>query len=679
MIGTLPQVVAGEWLKASGTWTVDRDHGPQFKATHLETVPPSSKEGIEKFLASGLVKGIGKVYAAKLVERFGCEIFDVIEQRSAQLERIDGIGPLRRQRIKESWQEARTVREIMTFLLGHGVSTARAFRIFKRYGEDAIEKVREDPYRLARDIRGIGFLTADKIAAELGIARDSELRARAGVEHALLELTGKGHCAYPREELITEAADMLDIPTGLVEQAILHGIENRRLVSDTRTWPALIFPAYLHRAETMLARDLNILNSGPHPCPPIDAEKALDWCEKRLQIEFAPAQRHAIKQALVAKVMIITGGPGVGKTTIVHAILDILQAKNMNIVLAAPTGRAAKRMAETTGREAKTLHRLLAYDPGRGRFRNNAENPLEGDVFIIDESSMIDITLAAALVDAIPPHAALIWVGDVDQLPSVGPGTVLKDLIRSNAFCVERLNEVFRQAARSQIVTNAHLIHEGRMPELGEKGSESDFFLWEAAEPEQAVQRILHLVKTAIPTKFGFDPVEDIQVLTPMRRGLLGSQNLNMQLQQQLNPNGDFVERFGHTFRVGDKVMQLENDYDKEVFNGDTGRVTRIDRENREMHVRIDGRKVVYDLNGLDELAPSYAITIHKSQGSEYPCVVIPIHTQHYIMLQRNLLYTAITRGRKLVILVGTKKALGLAIRNNEVQDRISTLQSRFR
>jgi exodeoxyribonuclease V alpha subunit len=678
VVGCLPDVVVGEWLRAEGQWTMNREHGRQFKAETLETLPPDSIDGITRFLGSGLIKGIGPVYAGKLVERFGKDIFDIIENRSAVLEKVEGIGPKRRKLIKESWNETRAVRSIMAFLLSHGVSTNRAFRIFKTYGDNAIKQVRDDPYCLARDIRGIGFKSADKIAQSVGIAKDSDLRARAGVEYVLQEITGEGHCAYPRRGLIDKAEEILEVDETIISRAIDHGIETSRLKTGMWQQEPIIYLATLYHCEKLLAQMLNELASRKHPCPEFDVEKAIEWSENKIGLELAAAQREAIRVMVRSKVSVVTGGPGVGKTTLINSLLRILLAKRMRVVLCAPTGRAAKRMAETTGCEASTIHRLLAFDPRQGRFRHDENHPLEGDVFVVDETSMIDLPLACSLVRAIPKRAALVLVGDIDQLPSVGPGMVLRDIIESDRFPVCHLTHVFRQAEGSDIIRSAHQINHGQMPYFGEKNSNSDFFFAEADEPEQAEDLILRMVSERIPQRFGFDPIRDIQVLTPMRRGILGSQNLNARLQEVLNPAQSRIGMFGVLYHAGDKVMQLENNYDKEVFNGDMGHVVSIQHETRELTVDFDGRKVVYDFLELDELVPSYAITIHKSQGSEYPCVVIPVHTQHYIMLQRNLLYTAVTRGKKLVVLVGSKKAVSLSVRRKDAHVRITTLQERL-
>lgn len=678
VVGQLANIVPGETIIANGEWTNDRIHGRQFKASELKTQPPDSLEGIEKFLGSGMIKGIGPVYASKLVQHFGKTIFDVIDRESARLEEVEGIGRTRRQLIKESWNAARTIRAIMAFLLANGISTGRAFRIYKCYGDQAINQVKRDPYCLARDIKGIGFKSADQIAMNMGISPSSDLRARAGIEHVLLELTHAGHCACTAETLLDQAVSILAIDRPVIETALQHALTEHRLIRDEIGGETLIYLAVLHENETSLARRLRALQHGKYPGPPIQIEKAVAWAEGKMGFDLAPAQRTAVAGALEHKVSVITGGPGVGKTTLVRAIIQILRAKKIEVSLCAPTGRAAKRLTETTGLEAKTIHRLLEFEPGTGRFKFGSGTPLAGDVFIVDESSMLDLPLACALIKALPRHAALILVGDVDQLPSVGPGSVLKDIIQSGCFPVTHLNEIFRQAEGSSIVMNAHAINRGEMPVSGVPGSGSDFFIIEEEDPEKAVATILRLVKNHIPTRLKLSPVRDIQVLAPMIRGALGARNLNEQLQEVLNPGDEFLERFGTRFREHDKVMQLENDYDKDVFNGDVGFVQRIDVDEQQMVARFGDRFVHYSFTELDELAPAYAITVHKSQGSEYPCVVIPVHTQHYMMLQRNLLYTAITRGRKLVVLVGTKKAISMAVSRHDVSARKTALRLRL-
>jgi len=683
VVGTLPNVSAGEWLEADGAWSVDPKHGPQFKADTLRTTHPDTLEGIERYLGSGMIKGIGPVYAAKLVKAFGKEVFDVIDKRSALLLKVEGIGQGRKNAIKEAWAEHKVVREIMTFLMSHGVSTARAFRIYKTYGEKAIETVMSDPYCLARDIWGIGFKTADQIAMHMGIERESDLRARAGVEYVLGELTSDGHCAYPREALAEEALKILEIPTPIIDAAINHGVETGRLVADkNRDGEPLIYLKPLHQAETQLAQILQRMARGHHPCPSIDIEKALEWVQQKINMELAPAQKDAVRAAVTHKLLIITGGPGVGKTTIVNAIIKILRAKKLRVCLCAPTGRAAKRMSETTGMDAKTIHRLLEFDPATNQFKHHTDRPLSGDLFIMDESSMIDVSLGFHLMRAIPRHAAVVWVGDVDQLPSVGPGTVLRDMIESKSIPVVRLTEVFRQAASSDIITNAHRINQGLMPEFPEKEAghktETDFYFVPGDDPDETVAKLIRMVRVSLPKRFGFDPVEHIQIITPMQRGTLGARTLNTALQDALNPEGPFIEKFGFRYRTGDKVMQMVNDYQKDVFNGDIGRIVAMNEEDREVRVRFENRVVNYDYQELDELSLSYAITVHKSQGSEYPCVVMPFHTQHFMMLQRNLLYTGVTRGKKLVVLVGMPKAIAMAIKRADTTQRITLLRERL-
>ncbi len=677
--GTVANVSPGKWLVSGGEWVNDPRHGLQFKAESMRMSCPDTLGGIEKYLASDLVKGIGKEYAARLVEKFGRDVFDVIENSSGKLLKVEGIGKLRKERIKKAWDEQKNVHQVMSFLFSHGISTARAFRIHKVYGDQAIEMVQRDPYCLTRDIRGIGFLTADQIAMKLGIARDANLRTRAGLEFCLSELTAQGHCAYIRDDLLSRTAELLEIEQDVVEQALDYSIEAERLVlQKDAKGRELVYLPRLFRAELNLARRLQLLMKGAHPCHEIDVEKALSWVEKKSGVVLAGTQRCALKISVQSKVMIITGGPGTGKTTLVNSILMVLRAKKMRVECCAPTGRAAKRIAEATRLEARTIHRMLQYNPGTGGFVHHAGNPLECDVLVVDEFSMIDVVLAARLMDAVPLHAAVVIIGDADQLPSVGPGRVLQDIVSSGVIPVSHLDEVFRQAATSRIISSAHAINCGVMPDFPEEGGTSDCYFVEAADPSKVLALIGRMIKRSIPEKFHFHPMEDIQVLTPMQKGELGARNLNITLQQLLNPNGDHVERFGMVYRTGDKVMQTENDYDKDVYNGDIGRIVQVDLEASEVAVDFDGRKVVYDYRELDGLTLSYAITIHKSQGSEYPAVLIPMHTQHYVMLQRSLIYTAITRAKKLAIILGTKKALQLAARRAESYDRTTTLSERL-
>jgi exodeoxyribonuclease V alpha subunit len=677
VVGRASSINAGEWLTAEGAWIQDRDHGTQLKAELLQTSAPTSREGIEKYLASGLIKGIGPVYAKKLVEKFGEGVFDIIDRESVRLEQVRGIGSERRRTIRTAWAEQKIVREIMVFLHSNGVSTSRAVRIYKTYGEEAVEKVRANPYLLARDISGIGFKTADDIARKLGIPEDSILRARAGLSHTLSEAGGNGHCALPKDVLLKNAADLLAMDSLILQRALSEMLAECELEEDGITGEDLIFLPPIRRAEVEVASRLARLARGKAEYPEIDADKAIAWLKEKKSIDLAPSQAEALRRALCSRVLVITGGPGVGKTTLVNSILTLLRAKKVKCLLCAPTGRAAKRLSESTGLEAKTIHRLLEYQ--NSGFSRNVSNPLDCDLLVADETSMMDVQLMSKLLQALPARAHLILVGDVDQLPSVGPGAVLGDIIRSGAVPVVRLTEIFRQASSSRIIVNAHRINSGAMPE-SEK--DSDFFFIEREEPESVPATILELVAERIPKKWKLDPRRDIQVLCPMNRGSLGTAQMNRTLQERLNPkrNGDpSVEKFGWEFRVRDKVIQTRNNYDKEVFNGDIGEILKIDDFEREVLITFDGREVVYDFNELDEVSLAYAITIHKSQGSEFPVVVMPLAMQQYLLLQRNLVYTGITRGRRLVVLVGQKKALQTAVRNVSAVRRYTALEKRLK
>ena len=682
LVGSAASIQPGEYVHASGRWDNHRDHGLQFKADFLKVTPPTTTEGIERYLGSGMIKGIGPVYAKKLVSAFGEAVFEVIEQTPDKLKEIDGIGPVRATRIAAGWADQKAIREIMLFLQSHGVSTSRAVRIYKTYGVEAIPLIVENPYRLARDIRGIGFKTADEIAERLGIEKTSIVRARAGISYTLMEAIGDGHCALPKDDLLELAAQILEIPKTSLPDALALELQEGNVIADKIGDKDCIFLPHLWHAEKTVAEQLRSLSSGAMPWPYIEPARAIPWVESRLGVALAESQREAVAVALKAKTLVITGGPGVGKTTIVNSILKIVMAKGIKAALAAPTGRAAKRLSESTGLEAKTIHRLLEFEPINGGFKRSADFPLECDLLVIDETSMVDVPLMAQLLRAVPDRAAVIIVGDADQLPSVGPGQVLADIIASEVMPVTRLTEIFRQAAKSRIITNAHRVNKGHMPELRpSKDDQTDFYFIDAAEPEDAVSKIVELVKTRIPRRFGLDPIRDIQVLCPMQRGGVGARALNVELQKALNSgtaSQSSVERFGYTYRVGDKVMQTENDYEKEVFNGDIGFVTAIDADANEVMINFDGRTVAYGFGELDEVMLCYATTIHKSQGSEYPAVVIPIMTQHYMMLERNLLYTGITRGQKLVVLVGQKKAIGIAVRGNKDRRRWSKLRERL-
>ena len=676
VIGHAALISAGEFVQAAGTWTNDRTHGLQFRATFLKVTPPTTIEGIERYLASGMIRGIGPAYAKRLVKAFGEGVFDLIEQQPARLREVEGIGPKRAERIAAGWAEQRIVREIMLFMHAHGVGTSRAVRIYKTYGAEAVAIISENPYQLARDIRGIGFRSADQIAQKLGIEKDAMIRVRVGVSYALAEAMDDGHCGLPEDDLLRAGVELLEVAVDRIEAALALELQDGTVVADTVDDRCCVFLAGLYRAEQEIADRLRSLATGEPPWPEIDVDKAIPWLEAKGGITLAESQRAALRLAVSSKALVITGGPGVGKTTLVNSILQALVAKGVKVALCAPTGRAAKRLSESTGAEAKTIHRLLETDPKTGGFRRDEGNPLGCDLLVVDETSMVDVLLMRALMRALPARAAILLVGDVDQLPSVGPGQVLADVIGSGAVRVVRLTEVFRQAATSRVIVNAHRINRGQMPEAAPAGITADFHIVEAAGPEQAVAKVLAVVRNRIPAAFGLDPIRDVQVLCPMNRGGVGARSLNIELQKALNPPGDVrVERFGSIFGPGDKVMQIENDYDKEVYNGDLGIVARIDMEAGDLVASFDGREVVYPFGELDELVLAYATTIHKAQGSEYPAVVIPVMTQHYTMLARNLLYTGVTRGKRLVVLVGQRKAIAIAVRNGGTRRRWSKLK----
>ncbi|UEM23995.1 ATP-dependent RecD-like DNA helicase [Skermanella mucosa] len=676
VVGHAAAISAGEFVQASGAWHNDRTHGLQFKAGFLRTTMPTTVEGIEKYLGSGMIRGIGPVYAKKLVRAFGADVFDVIEQQADRLREVAGIGPVRAKRIIAGWADQKVIREIMLFLHSHGVGTSRSVRIFKTYGPDAIQLISENPYRLARDIRGIGFVTADAIAARLGIEKTAMVRARAGIAYALAEAMDEGHCGMPRDDLLKLAEKLLEIPSPLIEEAIDLELADGTVAADRLDGREAVFLSGLYRSEHNIAARLLGLAAGRPPWGAIDVATAIPWVEQRTGLTLAESQRAAVRLAVSSKLLVVTGGPGVGKTTLVNSILRILSVKGLSIALAAPTGRAAKRLSESTGMEAKTIHRLLETDPAAGGFKRTETNPLECELLVVDETSMVDVPLMNALLRAVPDRAAVLLVGDVDQLPSVGPGQVLADVIDSGAVPVVRLTEVFRQAAESRIIVNAHRVNQGLMPEPPAGEGLTDFYFVDAADPEDGVRKLIHMVKDRIPRRFGLDPVRDIQVLCPMNRGGLGARSLNIELQKVLNPPRDpRVERFGWTFCEGDKVMQIENDYDKEVYNGDLGVVSRIDPDDNSLLIEFDGREVAYDAGELDQVVLAYATTIHKSQGSEYPAVILPVTTQHYAMLQRNLVYTGITRGKRLVVIVGQRKAMAIAVKGQQTRRRWSKLR----
>ena len=682
VLGSLPSVAAGEWVTAQGSWERDRDHGMQLRARTMKTQPPTSLEGIEKYLGSGMIKGIGPVYATKLVKKFGVNVFEIIENQSKRLEEVDGIGRERRQRIKDAWAEQKVVRDIMLFLHAHGLGTNRAVRIYKSYGSDAIELIRADPYRLARDIHGIGFHSSDTVAEKLGLEADSLLRARAALEHLLDQATAEGHCALPRRDLLEGATQLLGVNETIVAEAFERHLKDEKILSEQIAGEDLIFLPNLRDAEERIAQQLRRLSEAKEPEPQIDLDKAIPWVEEKTGRTLSPSQQEALRTGLRSRIVVITGGPGVGKTTLVQSLLKILTAKKLKCLLGAPTGRAAQRLAEATGLEASTLHRLLEFQPAKGGFQRNAGNPLEGDVVVVDEVSMVDVPLMSRLLDALPRKARLILVGDADQLPSVGPGLVLGDIIRSGMVPVVHLREIFRQVGDSRIISGAHSINRGEMPDILETTRDSDFIFIEREDPEECAATLVSIIRDRLPKHLAIDPIEGIQVLSPMHRGSLGIRELNTRLQDALNPRSEYRDEhqaFGNLFRMGDKVIQTSNNYDKEVFNGDIGRIRSLSKEEKQMVIRFGKREVVYEFGEMDELELAYAITIHKSQGSEFPVVVIPLAMQQYLLLQRNLLYTGVTRGKQMVVLVGQKKALGMAVCNEATRHRHGGLFERLR
>ncbi len=686
-VGNFVSVSPGEVLRMEGTWGSHARFGEQFKVDRYETATPASVEGIRKYLGSGLIKGIGPVMAERIVRLFGERTLDVIDAEPEKLSQVEGIGAYRLRQIQQAWEDQRDIRELMVFLRAHGVSAAYAARIFKHYGKTSLEKVQTNPYALAMDVLGIGFLTADKIAGNLGFSSESPLRAEAGILYVLQQATDEGHVCVPRHWLMEKSCELLQIGPAILAEALHRLVSDCRLVQEAIATGlktgfedgTVIYLRGYHIAECQIAQRLLYLKAFNPLQRKIDLDASLQWLREKLPFKLAPLQEEAVRQSLSDRVVVITGGPGTGKTTLILAILSIYRKLGGQVCLAAPTGRAAKRLSESTHHPASTLHRLLEFSPQAGGFQRNEQKPLSADLVIVDESSMLDTLLMHYLLKAVPTDATLVLVGDVDQLPSVGPGNILRDIIASEQFPVVRLEEIFRQARHSSIVTNAHLIQQGKFPRLQRDSQElQDFYFIEKEDPEDVSKIIVKLCSERIPARFGLDPVEDVQVLCPMHRGVIGAQRLNSVLQQTLNPEKASIERGGRLFRLHDKVMQIRNNYDKDVFNGDLGRVRKIDMENQEVQVEIDGRTVTYDFSEMDELVLAYAVSVHKAQGSEYPAVVFPLLMQHYVMLQRNLLYTAVTRARKLVVIVGSKKALAVAVRNNKMQQRFTLLQERL-
>ncbi len=695
VVGSFPSINVGESLRLEGEWITHPEYGRQFKVNKIETMIPATVNGLERYLGSGLVKGIGPKTAKKLVERFGLDILDIIEHEPRRLTELSGISVSKAERIQSAFLEQKEMKDVLVYLQGHGISATYAVKIYKHYRDQTMAIVQQNPYRLADEVFGIGFKTADKIAQQLGVDPSSPHRLASGLQYVLGELANDGHTYVPEAELLSQAAENLEVEAHLLQEPLLQLAEKRQVFIEPDLHEQRVYLAPFFYAEAGVARLLRVLAMGQMQSTQLSlgglermVEEEIDQAERVQGITFAPEQRQALRQALNSGVVVITGGPGTGKTTIVRALLELYQLRGAKVLLAAPTGRAAKRMTEATGRPAKTIHRLLEYSfvAGEGmNFARNEQNPLEADVVILDEVSMVDLLLMYSFLKALPPSCRLVLVGDRDQLPSVGAGNVLKDIIDSETIPTVTLKTIFRQAQESMIVVNAHRINEGEFPLLNER--QADFFFMEEETPEKALPLILNLCARRLPNYTKVDPLDGIQVLAPMRRGAVGVETLNHELQQALNPadgrKKPELRVAGTVYRLGDKVMQIRNNYQKNVFNGDIGRITQIDNEEGELTVdypEAEGiHRVSYELTELDELVLSYAVSVHKSQGSEYPVVVMPVMTQHFMMLQRNLLYTGITRAKRLVVLVGSKKALAIAVNNNRVADRYSRLAERLR
>jgi len=689
VVGNLMAPTPGEILEMKGEWTLHPKFGEQFKVVDYKTTVPATVYGIKKYLGSGLIKGLGPVMATRIVKKFGDETLDIIEKDIEKLASVEGIGKKRMAMIKSAWNDQREIRDLMLFLQSHNVGSGYAVKIFRQYKNRSIAVVKQNPYRLASDIFGIGFTTADSIAEKLGFAKDSKLRSEAGIIYVLNQLADEGNVYFPYELLVKRCQEVLQVDRGVLSDALGTLAFDQKIIvedlnetiDDFKENYKAVYLARYYAAEAAIASRLKMLISAPKSFRAIDSKKAIAWAQEQLTIQLAENQTAAVRCALDNKVTVITGGPGTGKTTLTNTILKIFSGLQAKALLAAPTGRAAKRMSEATGHEAKTIHRLLEFSFQKGGFQRCIENPLNCDLLIVDEASMIDTMLMNFLLSAVPLGTTIIMVGDANQLPSVGPGNVLNDIIASGFIPTIELTEIFRQAQNSQIIINAHKINNGDMPSLDPSpahGEQSDFYFIEQEDPEKVHEIILKLVKERIPHRFKIDPVDDIQVLTPMHKGIVGAKNLNISLQSVLNPGKGGLVRGQSTYRTGDKVMQIRNNYDKDIFNGDIGRVAEIYPDDQELNVTFDGRKITYEYSDLDEIVLAYAVSVHKSQGSEYPAIVIPILTQHYILLQRNLIYTAVTRARKLVVVVGTRKALAIGIQNNKPQKRFTYLQTRL-
>lgn len=678
IVGLMPGIQPGETIRCFGQRKQHMVHGSQFEVDKFQSEAPSDIIGIQKYLGSGLVKGIGPTYAKKIVEQFGIDTLNIIDENPDLLLQVDGLGKKRVSKIAECWTEQRSIRDVMVFLQGNGVSPAYSQKIFKTYGKRSIEVVKENPYALARDIFGIGFKIADTIAAKLGVSKESPARVQAGIDYVLSELSSNGHVCYPLTDFCIEAEKMLEVPQNLIIEGVTilknsDRIEVQKMMHDGN-FGDYIWKKSFYLSEIGIAREIKRLLCAQSNLREINKEKALTWVQEKLKITLGSNQKEAVTNALFGKMQVITGGPGTGKSTITNAILTITSELTDKIILAAPTGRAAKRMTEITGKKASTIHSLLEFNFKGGGFKKNRDDPLDCDLIIVDESSMIDTLLMYSLLKAIPNHARVVLVGDTNQLPSVGAGNVLKDIIASGSIPVVILNEIYRQAAGSQIITNAHKINQGNFPDVSNQ-MESDFFFIENEEPEEVLKSIVTLVSNRLPKKYNFHPLNEIQVLAPMKKGVIGTENLNLVLQETLNPNKKPLMRYGRRYCEGDKVMQIKNDYERNVFNGDVGIIKEIDHVDQQLVVTMDDGDVEYEFDDLDNLVLAYAVSIHKYQGSECPCIVIPVHTTHFKLLHRNLLYTGVTRGKELVVVVGTKKAIYIAIKNDEVKKRYTGLR----
>ncbi|MDL2307634.1 ATP-dependent RecD-like DNA helicase, partial [Desulfovibrio sp. OttesenSCG-928-C06] len=673
VVGTMHDPQVGVALRLEGEWVEHPRFGRQLQFRHYDIVMPATTEGIRHYLGSGLIKGVRAAMAKRIVDKFGEDTFRVLDEEPERISEVKGVSLKVLESIKTAWAEHQSIRSLIMFLQPHGISTSYAVRIFKHYGPDALEVVRENPYRLAMDIRGIGFLSADAAALKLGVSRDSPLRAEAGVLYTLKNLNDDGHVFYPLEELAEKSSSELDIDYDLALEAVRRLEKQERVVveelyEDGRLCHTGVYLTWNHVCEAGISHYLRRIIGSPKSVSFSNPEQAIAEGLARTSVELGAEQKEAVRTALSSKIMVITGGPGTGKTTVINTIIKVFESRKAKILLAAPTGRAAKRMCETSGREAKTIHRLLEYSPGEEGFARNENNPLACGLLVVDEASMLDTMLMYHLVKATPLGATVIFVGDVNQLPSVGAGNVLRDIMASDSVPVVELNEIFRQAAESAIILNAHRINAGELP-LPRRDDDalSDFYFIRQEDPEKCADMVADLVCNHIPRRFKLNPVNDIQVLTPMHKGSAGAQSLNARLQKALNANAAFIGRGDRQFHLDDKVMQIRNNYEKDVFNGDIGRVCYLNTEDKELTVRFEDKNVLYSADELDELVPAYAITVHKSQGSEYPAVVMPVLTQHYVLLQRNLLYTGVTRGKQLVIVVGSPRALAMAVKNNKM------------